>query len=75
MMNEGGKAKLHSLLFSGENAELGNVKFFPGTGRGLTADTLADAAADAIEMTRKAWEAGTPSTPPVSGLSKVYKTA
>jgi hypothetical protein len=69
MMNESGKMKLHSLLFDGEK-ELGNVKFFPGTGRGLTSDDLAGAAADALKCAVDAWQAGTPSRPPVTGLEK-----
>jgi hypothetical protein len=69
MMNESGRAKLHSLLFA-EGKELGNVKFFPGTGRELTSDNLAGAAADALKSAMDAWQAGEPSRPPVSGLQK-----
>lgn len=39
--------KLHSLLFS-EGRELVNIKFFPGSDRGLTAARLKDAAAQAL---------------------------
>lgn len=69
MMNESGKMKLHSLLFSGEK-ELRNVKFFPGTGRGLTADELAGAAAEALGCAVNAWQVGEPSCPPVTGIGK-----
>jgi len=68
-MNESGKQQLHSLLFSGEK-ELKNVKFFPGTGRGLTADKLAGAAADALHTAFSAREAGAPSNPPVTLMQK-----
>jgi hypothetical protein len=68
-MNESGKMKLHSLLFDGEK-ELGNVKFFPGTGRGLTSDELAGAAADALKCAVDAWQAGAASCPPVTGMEK-----
>lgn len=69
MMNESGKERLHSLLFGGEK-KLGNVKFFPGTGRELTADRLAGAAADAMKAAMDAWQAGVPSRPPATGLRK-----
>jgi hypothetical protein len=39
--------KLHSLLFS-EERELVNIKFMPGSDRGLTAARLKDAAAAAL---------------------------
>lgn len=68
-MSESGKTRLHSLLFGGE-VELENVKFFPGTGRGLTAETLGGAAAVALQATMNAWRAGTPSAPPVTGRQK-----
>lgn len=69
MMNESGKVKLHSLLFVGEK-ELRNVKFFPGTGRGLTSDDLGGAAADALERAVDAWNNGIVSCPPVTGMQK-----
>ena len=68
-MSESGKRELHSLLFGGE-VELENVKFFPGTGRGLTAETLGGAAAVALQSTMTAWKAGVPSRPPVTGRVK-----
>lgn len=39
--------RLHSLLFA-EGRELVNIKFFPGSDRGLTAGRMQDAAATAI---------------------------
>jgi hypothetical protein len=39
--------KLHSLLFT-EGRELVNIKFFPGSDRGLTAARLKEAAAEAL---------------------------
>jgi len=69
MANESGRTKLHSFLFAGEK-ELGNVKFFPGTGRGLTADELAGAAADALKCASDAWRAGESSRPPMTGIEK-----
>lgn len=62
-MRENGMTKLHSLLFTGEE-KLVNVKFFPGDGRGLTCDDLADAGADMISAARKAFHSGLPSNPP-----------
>lgn len=69
MMSESGKTKLHSVLFDGCK-ELRNVKFFPGTGRGLTSDELGGAAADALNCAIDAWRAGEPSCPPVTGMPK-----
>ncbi len=68
-MNESGMKKLHTLLFDGEG-ELVNVKFFPGSGRGLTRDQLADAGADMISAAREAWKNGMPSNPPKTGVEK-----
>lgn len=68
-MSENGKTRLQTLLF-GEGLELKNVKFFPGTGRGLTAETLGGAAADAIEDIMSAWQKGVPSSPPTTGRAK-----
>lgn len=68
-MNESGKIKLHSLLFSGDTS-LVNIKLFPGTGRGLSADALGGAAADAIAAAADAWRNGVPSRSPVSGMQR-----
>ena len=67
-MNKG-KERLRSLLFV-EGRDLGNVKFFPGTAKDLSADQLADAAADALQVALDAWKSGVPSQPPVTGLPK-----
>lgn len=56
-------AKLHSLLF-GEGRELVNIKFFPGTERGLTVSQLAEAAQAALSA---ALAEGPINNPPVSG--------
>lgn len=42
-------AKLHTLL-SADGRELVNIKFFPGTDRGLTPSQLAEEAARVIEL-------------------------
>lgn len=55
--------RLDSILF-GEGRELINIKFFPGTDRGLTASQLRDAAADALEAVFKG---GCKHQPPVTG--------
>ncbi len=68
-MRENGMDKLHSLLFNGEGG-LKNVKFFPGTGRGITRDQLADAGADMIEAARSAWNGGSPSNPPRTNIER-----
>jgi len=68
-MSERGMEKLHSLLFDGEG-ELVNVKFFPGNGRSLTRDQLADAGADMIRAAREAWKNGVPSNPPKTNVEK-----
>lgn len=62
-MRENGLSKLHSLLFTSEE-ELVNVKFFPGSGRGLTCDQFAEAGAEMIAAARKLWSEGVPSNPP-----------
>lgn len=54
---------LHSLLFE-EGRELVNIKFFPGTDRGLTPARLKEAAHKAI---RSALEGGLRNSPPTSG--------
>lgn len=68
-MLENGMNKLHSLLFASEE-ELVNVKFFPGNGRGITRDQLADAGADMIQAARNAWKSGRPSNPPRTNRGK-----
>lgn len=68
-MNETGRDQLHSLLFEGKG-ELINVKFFPGSARGLTADKLSSAAADMLRTAVSAWEDGVASNPPVTGMGK-----
>lgn len=67
-MNESGKQKLHSLLFSGEG-ELVNVKFFPGNAPG-SADEFSEAAACMIAVAQDAWRNDVPSRPPVTGMQK-----
>jgi hypothetical protein len=66
MANMSGTEKLTALLFN-EGRELANIKFFPGSKKGLTVDELHGAAADAI---RSAIEGGLVNTPPMSGLVK-----
>jgi hypothetical protein len=65
-MTEGGMARLHSLLFTGER-ELVNIKFFPGSDRGLTPDQLGEAAHKALSA---ALAAGPVDNPPLSGRKK-----
>jgi hypothetical protein len=65
-MTERGVDKLHSLLFGGER-ELVNIKFFPGSDRGLTADQLAGEAESAISA---AFSEGLKDNPPLSGRAK-----
>ena len=66
VMSERGMDKLHTLLFSGER-ELVNIKFFPGSDRGLTADQLAEAAQVAIQA---ALAGNLVDKPPVTGRAK-----
>lgn len=68
-MNESGKQKLRSLLFDGEK-DLVNLKLFPGTGRGLSASALAEAAADALRDASEAWRNNVPSHAPSTGTGK-----
>ncbi|MGA1801108.1 hypothetical protein [Rhizobium sp. HT1-10] len=65
-MTEQTKSKLHSLLFE-EGRELVNIKFFPGSNRGLTSAKLSDAAAD---MLRSAMVGGLKNEPPRTGMKK-----
>lgn len=57
---------LHSLLFD-EGRQLENIKFFPGTKRGLTGVELCSAADIAL---RAALESGPVDCAPVSGRKK-----
>ncbi len=57
---------LHSFL-NEEGRELVNIKFFPGTARGLTMDQIEEEAKGAI---KRALKAGLRDTPPVSGFEK-----
>jgi hypothetical protein len=65
-MTERGMEKLQSLLFAGEK-KLVNIKFFPGSDRGLTADQLAGAAELAIST---ALAGDLTDNPPLSGVIK-----
>jgi len=65
-MAESGKEKLLSLLFQ-EDRELVNIKFFPGTERGLTSDQLCG---EAGTMLRAALAGGLVDNPPLSGREK-----
>lgn len=65
-MTQSANSKLHSLLFA-EGRELVNIKFFPGTDRGLTAARLSDAAEEAIRL---ALDGDMVSNPPVTGMVK-----
>lgn len=61
-----GLEKLHSLL-NAEGRELVNIKFIPGTERGLTADQLAEAAQAALSA---ALAGDLVDNPPMSGQAK-----
>lgn len=65
-MTERDMGKLHALLFE-QGRELVNIKFFPGTDRGLTPSQLCDAAASAIAS---ALAKGPKDNPPRSGRHK-----
>lgn len=65
-MKMSNQKKLHSLLFE-EGRELVNIKFMPGTDRGLTSAKLSDAAARAID---DAIQSGMVSNPPMTGMAK-----
>jgi hypothetical protein len=58
---------LHSFL-NEEGRELRNIKFFPGTSRGLTKDQMVRAACAAI---KNAFARGCPDEPPRTGKTKV----
>ncbi len=58
---------LHSFL-NEEGRELKNIKFIPGTARGLTGDQMMDAACSAI---KNAFARGLPDEPPETGKEKV----
>mgnify|MGYP003382025833 CR=1 FL=1 len=57
---------LHSFLFE-EGRHLENVKFFPGDGRGLTAESMCEAAVAAF---RSALAKGLVDAPPRTGRQK-----
>src|ERR1700744_4370200 len=59
--------KLHTLLFN-QGRELVNIKFLPGTARGLTSNRLRAAAAEAIES---AIADGMKDAPPITGVKKI----
>lgn len=65
-MPESGKQKLLSLLF-GEGRKLVNIKFFPGTDRGITSDQLCG---EAEAMIRAALSGNLVDKPPLSGRRK-----
>ena len=66
-MDSQNEDKLQSLIFRPER-ELVNIKFFPGTDRGLTPKQLSDTAADAI---KSALDGGSQHHPPETGKQKV----
>jgi hypothetical protein len=68
-MDKSGRDTLDSVLFE-DGTELVNVKFFPGTGRGLSAETLSSEAAKALRSAKLAWDASEPSKAPFSGRAK-----
>jgi hypothetical protein len=65
-MTKNGVDKLHTLLFE-EGRELVNIKFLPGTDRGLTPERMRLAAAAAIESV---FDEKPKDSPPVSGRKK-----
>lgn len=65
-MDMSGTQRLNALLFSG-GRELANIKFFPGSKKGLAVDELHGAAADAI---KSAFSGGIVNSPPMSGHAK-----
>jgi hypothetical protein len=69
-MQESGKQMLVSLLFT-EGRKLENLKFFPGTDRGLTAERMCAAAANAFAT---ALAGGLVDNPPTSGRKKASLT-
>ena len=58
--------QLHSFLTE-EGRELDNVKFFPGTARGLTSDQISE---ETLVSVKRAFEGGLVDCPPVSGRQK-----
>ncbi len=69
-MTERGVEKLRALLF-GEERELANLKFFPGSARGLMADQLAGEAESSISG---ALTGDMNDNPPLSGVTKASLT-
>ena len=61
-----GMGSLHSFLNEG-GGELVNIKFFPGTGRGLRPEALAK---EAEVCTRRAFSNGLVNKPPMSEMVK-----
>jgi len=59
--------KLHTLLFSDEKRKLENIRFWPGSERGLTAAQLRAEAANMIEA---ALAGNLQNAPPLSGRNK-----
>ena len=66
-MSVSGMDELLTLLFNSEGRELKNIKFFPGTDRGLTSDQMGEAAAKAI---KSALAKGPKDNPPHSGRER-----
>ena len=60
-----GMENLHTLL-SGDGRELVNVKFFPGTSRGVTDSQLAEAASELLRVDFEHLV----DNPPMSGIAK-----
>jgi len=65
-MSVNGMESLHSFL-NEEGRELVNVKFFPGTGRGVRPETVAKEAQACI---KRAFASGLADNPPMSGRPK-----
>jgi hypothetical protein len=61
-----GMENLHSLL-NGEGRELRNVKFFPGTSRGLTLEQVEEAAKESF---KRAIDGGLKDQPPMSNRAQ-----
>lgn len=66
-MAESGMDRLHSLLFGSERT-LVNVKFCPGTKKGLKANEMGGEAAQMLELALASGELV--NTPPLSGRQK-----
>jgi hypothetical protein len=66
-MADGAPDKLHALLFGDEKRQLENIRFWPGSDRGLTTSQLR---AEAAEMIAAALAGNLTDTPPLSGRNK-----